>query len=302
MEFLKVCSLGLMLLALNAGAQNFAKQDEKSGLYGIANADGDYIVKPKYKEVDFDFGNKPGLAFVVDKNGKYGFINPDGKESVPCKYDYAGHFDNGYAIVYNKTGQYDQINGLIDSTGKETIPLKYGHLEYYPDDRVLVAGQTSSSDVGLLDVNGKVLIPFQYEFWSKRVSHGLWPVGKNDICGVVNLRNEVVVPFAYTMIESYEDKDGVAAAKKEAKGKYGFIDRAGKEVVPFVYEEGWPAGNGYLAAKKDGKWGLIDMHNKVILPFEYFNVSSAGKKTAWVSREGEDLFEIDLVTRQKVNN
>ncbi|MBS1634921.1 MAG: WG repeat-containing protein [Bacteroidetes bacterium] len=302
MTLSKTWSIGLTLLVLHiAGqAQNYARQDEKSGLYGIADAEDKYIVKPIYKEVDFNFGYKPGLSYVINKNGKYGFINAEGKEVVPCKYDRAGSFDHGYSIIEIKTGEFDALHGMIDSTGKEVIPVKYGRLEFYASDKVLVVGETNTSNVGLMDLSGKMLIPYQYEFWSKRISNGLWPVGKDNICGVVNLKNEIIVPFSYYMIESYSDELGLAPARKDQGGKYGFIDRTGKVVIPFEYEDAWPSGD-YLVVKKGGKWGIIDASNKVILPFEYYSVSSAGKKTAWVAKtENESVYEIDLTTKQKV--
>jgi len=301
MKTLKLFSLGIILIVSQqiTKAQNvFSKLDEKSGLYGFVDADDKYVVKPIYKEVDFSFGFKPGLSKVVNKNGKTGFVNEEGKEVVPCKYDEAGSFENGYTIVKIKTGEYDYKNGLIDSTGKEVITLKYGKLEYYPKDNVLVFGEENTSKVGLMDIKGKVLIPPQYEFWSKTVSKGLWPVGKNDICGVVNLKNEIVVPFTYEMIESYSDELNVALAKKD--GKYGFIDRTGKVIIPFMYKDGWSSST-YLAVKKDDKWGIINVDNKIILPFEYVSISSVNSKTAWVKKnENEQDYEIDLVTQQKV--
>lgn len=299
MKISKLLLLTISFFALkNSIAQNFSKLDESSGLYGIVDEEDKYIVKPRYKEVDFNFGYKTGLSLVKDKNDKYGFINEAGKEIIPCKYDYVNTYPKGIIIVQIKTGQYDNLSGVIDSTGKELIPIKYGRLEYYPEEELFVVGETNISNVGVMDLNGKMIIPFEYEFWSKRISKGIWPVGKKDICGVVNMKNEIVVPFTFEMIESYSDELNVAPAKKG--GKYGFIDRTGKEVIPFVYQDAWPSGN-YLAAKKDGKWGVIDINNKIILPFEYYSVSSAGKTTAWVSKkENEDVYEIDLITKQKV--
>ncbi len=275
-----------------------SKQDEKTGLYGFVDQDDKYVVKPTYKEVDYNFGYGTGLSKVVNASGKVGFVNELGKEVVKCKYDEAGTFERGYTVARIKAGEYDYKHALLDSTGKEIIPLSYGRMEYYPNDQVLVTGETNTSAVGITNLEGKVLISAQYEFWSKRISKGLWPVGKNNICGVVNLKNEIIVPFVYEMIESYSDELNVALAKKE--GKHGFIDRSGKVIIPFMYNDGWASGTS-LVVKKEGKWGAIGIDQKVILPFEYANISSIGDKTAWVSKnENEDSYEIDLVTRQKV--
>ena len=301
MKILNLVTLSLLLIMSmqTAKAQNLsAKQDEKSQLYGFVDENDKYVVKPIYKEVDYNFGSKPGLSKVVYNNDKTGFVNDTGKEVVPCKYDEVESFENGYTVVKIKAGEYTYKEGLMDSTGKEVIPLKYGKMEYYPNDKVLIVGEESASNVGLMDLTGKMIIPAQYEFWSKRISKGLWPVGKNNICGVVNLKNETVVPFIYDMIEGYSDDLNLAPAKKD--GKYGFIDRTGKVVVPFIYGDGWTSGP-YLSVKKDGKWGVISTDSKVILPFEYASISSVNKKTAWVTTtENESAYEIDIVTKQRV--
>jgi hypothetical protein len=257
------------------------------------------VVKPTYKEVDFMFGSGPGLFAVTNKTGKHGYVNEMGKEIVPCKYDEAGSFDHGYSVIRIKDGgEYTFKQGLMDSTGKEVIPLKYHQLDYYPKEKLLVVALETSSPIGVIDVTGKEIIPMQYEFWSKRVSNGLWPVGKNDICGVVNMKNEIIVPFIYQMIENYSDELGLAPAKKD--GKFGFIDRTGKVVVPFMYNDAW-AGSTALVVKKDGKWGIINSKNEIILPFEFASISSVNEKTAWVAKtETEDIYEIDLKTKQKV--
>lgn len=345
MKKLKSISLGICLIITQQvlKAQNvFSKLDEKTSLIGFVDADDNYIVKPTYKEVDYNFGSNPGLFKVINQNDKIGFVNEAGKEVVLCKYDEVGSFEKGYSLVkiksgessfkhgmvdttgkevipckYDeyisfekgyailkiKTGEYNYNHGLVDSTGKEIIPVKYGQLEYYPNDNVLVFGEENASNVGLMDMRGKVIIPVQYQFWSKRISKGIWPVGiwpagTNGICGVVNMKNETVVPFIYEMIESYSDELNLAPAKKD--GKYGFIDRTGKVVIPFVYSSGWASGK-YLAVKKDGKWGIINVDNKIILPFEYSDITSIMEKTAWVSKnENEGAYEVDLITKQKV--
>lgn len=245
------------------------------------------------------FGSGPGLFAVVNKAGKRGFVNEAGKEIVACKYDEVGSFQNGYTVIKVKDGgEYSFKQGLMDSTGKEVIPMKYSQLDYYPKEKLLMVGLESSSAVGIIDVTGKVIIAPQYEFWSKRISNGLWPVGKKDICGVVNMKNEIIVPFIYQMIENYSDELGLAPAKKD--GKFGFIDRTGKVVIPFMYNDAW-ASSTALIVKKDGKFGVISPANEIILPFEYSSISSVNDKTAWVAKtETEDLYEIDLKTKQKV--
>ena len=43
----------------------------------------------------------------------------------------------------------------------------------------------------------------------------------------------------------------------ELKGKWGFIDKSGKEVVPLKYEDVTGFKEGLAAVKLNGKWGFI---------------------------------------------
>jgi len=66
---------------------------------------------------------------------------------------------------------------------------------------------------------------------------------------------------------------GLAAVKRNSK--WGFINRSGHTVVPFIYEEVQPfSSSGLAAVKLNGKWGFVDMNHIVVVPFEYDDVSS----------------------------
>ena len=73
--------------------------------------------------------------------------------------------------------------------------------------------------------------------------------------------NEIVIEPKYDYAEDFVD--GLAAV--ELNGKYGFIDRAGKVVVPIIYDSIM-----YFIIRKDlrtklnGKWCSIDKTNKVV--------------------------------------
>ena len=48
-------------------------------------------------------------------------------------------------------------------------------------------------------------------------------------------------------------------------GKYGFIDKDGKIVVDYIYDDATEQNAfGYSAIKKDGKWGAIDNKGNVL--------------------------------------
>lgn len=51
-------------------------------------------------------------------------------------------------------------------------------------------------------------------------------------------------------------KEDVAAVKQN--GKWGFIDKAGQEFLPFLYDEADSFSKGFAEVKMDTLWGVID--------------------------------------------
>lgn len=63
-------------------------------------------------------------------------------------------------------------------------------------------------------------------------------------------------------------------------GKYGYIDRNYKTVIPFEYEDVGDAissPNDVFPVKKEGKWGYVDKLNNLVVPFKYAFVTSIYK-------------------------
>jgi hypothetical protein len=51
-------------------------------------------------------------------------------------------------------------------------------------------------------------------------------------------------------------------AAVERAGKWGYIDKTGKEVVPCVYDDAYAFHEGLAQVKQAGKWGYIDTTGK----------------------------------------
>ena len=63
--------------------------------------------------------------------------------------------------------------------------------------------------------------------------------------------------------ESIFTSNTLFASKKD--GKYGFVDKNGKTVVDYIYDDVTSQNSyGYAGIKKDGKWGAIDKDGKVV--------------------------------------
>lgn len=126
---------------------------------------------------------------------------------------------------------------------------------------------------GLVDPNGKVLIPVEYEDVESGVSLSLnWLWAKKDgKYGYLDKNGAVVIPFIYDGAKTFS---GLMAAVKKGD-KWGFINRDAEEELPFIYDEAEVFYQGkwlsptLCLVKKGGKWGYIDTEGTVIIPFAY---------------------------------
>lgn len=96
------------------------------------------------------------------------------------------------------------------------------------------------------------------------------------------------------------------------KGKWGFVDANGKEIIAHQYEKADCFYMGYSSVVIDGKMGLINLKGKTIVPFEYDNdlmyfedglaVVKKGEKFGYVDLTGKLIIEIKYDEAEDVSN
>ena len=98
--------------------------------------------------------------------------------------------------------------------------------------------------------------------------------------------------------------------KVNKKGKVGFVDTNGNEVIKCIYESAYPFKNGVAIVCKSGKYGIIDHTGKVILPLKYNQISSwnnnlylikVGKKLGLTDLTGKIILEAKYSLISKSN-
>jgi hypothetical protein len=167
-----------------------------------------------------------GLA-RVEKNGKSGYIDKNMKVVIPLKYDFAGSFSEGLAIVSEKLGSGKDY--YIDKSGRKVI-VNYGSGGSYFSDglaRFHLKDTRYGYQYGFIDTKGKVVIKPQYGY------HCLF-------------------------------NEGLACAEED--GKWGFIDKTGKFVIEPQFDEAEDfSADGITSVSLNGKWGFIDKTGKFLV-------------------------------------
>jgi len=244
-----------------------------NGKYGVIDIEGNYITEPKYDAI----GDFHGSYANVKLNGKWGYIDSYGKVTIQIKYEYASIFSEGLAAV-QISGKY----GFIDSLGKVIIEPKYEYCYFFSEG---LAGVVIKGDLGFINRNGELVIQAIYNpprwtsygmiGWSQNTRNGNpdFPRGVQAISlggkwGYINEKGKIIFPEGF---RSHNDlpsvfNNGMASVKRKGAG---FIDKTGKEIIPFEYHECSNFNEGYAVVRELDKWGLIDVTGKLIIPIRY---------------------------------
>ena len=76
---------------------------------------------------------------------------------------------------------------------------------------------------------------------------------------------KVAVDFKYDEVRKFSEE--MAAVK--VSGKWGFINKSGKEVIAPVYRVVSDFENGFARVNQNGSWGCINKEGKIIIPIKY---------------------------------
>ena len=201
-------------VALIAGAETY-KPVQKGEKWGIQNSAGKWTAKPRYFEI-LPFGEN---YFVKVKKHKYpskekwALIDRNAKILFS---DIQGSFSkeyNPWVLDKNRAivrqGSYD---GIIDSEGKVLLPFEYNSI-------------VPSS----CDIEGKVLLPFISNYIVPSSWNDMFTVEKAYRAGLLNDNFEEILPCRYRSISIEFDIT--------LNLNFGLYDSKGKEILPCEYEE-----------------------------------------------------------------
>ena len=176
------------------------------------------------------------------------------------------------------------------------VMAQTGELQYFNQD----------GKYGYKDENGNVVIQPIYDD-AGSFSDGLTRVKLNGKWGLIDKTGKEVIPFIYYTIGDFSEGlaraeliNGEPTFKKKNKweyivikdSKWGFIDKTGKEVVPFIYDDAGSFSGGIAIVKLNDKWGFIDNTGKEVIPLIYDSAEPFKDGLARVT-QGKQMIGID---------
>ncbi len=255
----------------------------EEGKYGVTNSLGELALDAVYDEVLKVHSND---MYVVKKLGKQVLVKKDGTEILNSGFDeitaILKNSENG--VIIKNQNKY----GVIKLTGETVVDVKYDDLKEGKSGALIAK---DNNKYGIIDLEGNQKIEFKYNSISYNEAANIY-IAENENFNNDILDNEFNVRLSGILIDLSEEKNYMELRqgdeykyynfKLEEKaqsdiftsntlflskkdGKYGFIDKTGKVIVDYIYDDATEQNvYGYAGIKKEGKWGSIDSKGNIV--------------------------------------
>lgn len=266
-------------------------KDNKSGFivqaennkYGVVDYSENLILNTNYDEISNVYGNN---FYVVKKGTKQILVKKGDEEVLTTGYDKIEEIlkTSEGEVIYTTNNLY----GVMKITGEVIMEPVYEDLKEAKSG-IFIA--KSNGKYGIIDLEKNNKTEFKYtninynekadiyitedENYNNELLDNTFNVRQTGILideddekGYIKLRQGEEYKYYNLKFEEKDLKDIYTSntlylSKKD--GKYGFIDKNGKVIVDYIYDDATEQNPyGYAAIKKDGKWGSIDEKGKII--------------------------------------
>ena len=134
------------------------------------------------------------------------------------------------------------------------------------EDLLAVESQAGSG-YAFINKHGKIVLPGPYQGGSS-FSEGLAAVNINSEWAYIDESGKVVISDLHVRTAG-RFVEGRAYVE-DFEGRYGFIDRTGRAVVPLIYEVAnnrdiYEFAEGRVPVMADGKWGYLDTQGDFVI-------------------------------------
>lgn len=240
--------------------------------YGISDSLGNFILEPKYSNIDFLHNGY--IKIQLDFNGNYALFDKKFKQLTEFKYMVIGEFYDGLSKV--REGDYF---GYINTKGEEVIKCQYD-LNYIFIDSLAIARKNGKA--GIINTKNEIVLDFEYQ--SLGIPFQEQVVASDSLkWGIVNFKGETLLDFNYD--NKLSEFKGITALEKNSKwqvwdyGNKKLLNQKYDELKLIEGDESTVLGFGKVKPKKysqsimfariDEKWGIINNKGITVIPIEY---------------------------------
>jgi len=214
-------------------------------------------VKSNVKILDANLEDFTGqeVAACIIEGGNFGILHKSGHVLTSVEVQDHGKVSRQH-ITY--VGAFVEGLARVCIGGEVNYHLKtdvLSGLTYYFDVANVKGGMW-----GFINSNGVFKIAPAYQK-VENFAHRTAIVQQNNLWGLVNDSNKVIVPIQYSFIERMPHTDDSLLIIAEDKNEKGYADSKGKIVISIDYDELKPIAEGMVSVKKNGKWGFVGINS-----------------------------------------
>lgn len=274
----------------NQGGEINEDGNVSGGNFFYIDKEGKRLSEKTYDDC-YDFSNGIGM---YKSGNKYGFVDKTGKEITTAIFTSAKDFTEEGVAAVEFLGKW----GYIDKTGKPVIAPKFDYgFSFFSGVASVGKGVKIDNDTGdiyegkfrLIDKTGKYLSK-EYDMIYDN-SKGVNIVKLEGRYSLINETGKEITPLDYTMI--YEETEGVFSAQKYdgAILKEGYIDKTGKEVIPFIYDEAFSFEGGSAVVRYEDGYGLINKKGESLINKKHEKITYTEDRQYLITLDGEEYDE-----------
>lgn len=258
-------------LVFNNKSNNFIAQFNDN--YGVIDINEQIQIPFQYKYIDY---LNDSLFFAKNDLNKFGIINQNGKLKLPFEYDNIKNYRN--LLITNIDEKYGVLNLTKDSI-IEILKCEYDLISFLNSS--LIFKIQKNGKYGILDYNGKLIIPVEYDQIEIAQSNNnlLFIANKNNLkslidksSNIINIQNYKSIKKLYDPFSYYNIVEGFKIIGTNDKA--GLLDIYGHEIIPPLFDDFEFATKSLLIFKENNKYGIYDyFKNKKIISPIYSNIS-----------------------------
>ena len=258
------------LLAGDVSLHPFASRDT----YGFMDDEGVVRIEPRYADAeDFAEGVAPVAArqkmYKNDSRGRrcfdwvytWGFIDAAGRSVVPCRYVEVRSFSEGRAAV--RSG--DKW-GFVDRAGREVVRSQFAESGDFHDGLAWIRSEKAGR-AGYIDKSGKLVVSAAFR-GAGDFQDGVAVVGYADGESYALIDRSGRVVTARRGWLSLLGEGRVVYGPSHG-GPFGLMDTAGNPLTGPVFDAVSPFSESLASVRMDGRWGFIDRQGKVVIPIAF---------------------------------
>lgn len=163
---------------------------------------------------------------------------------------------------------------------KWTWCIKPKYSELYFVDKDLIAVEGDNGKYTIVNTSGEIVIPFEYLSVSS-FEDGFASVTSSENAFFINKKGENVFNKGFEDAGSFSDV--LASVKKD--GLWGFIDKSGNMIIKSQYDEVKRFNGGMAVVEKDNKWGVIDKSGNILIDYQYDCINDSQEDIVAVAKD-----------------